>query len=229
MFARMFLENAVHNVKNLYETTGEINHTGEKGSFREMFLAEIIEPFLPHHYGIGSGVIVDYEGRQSSQTDVIIYDKRLMPAIFAKKGNGIYPIDSVICVVEVKSTLNTSEIKKIIPSAYKLSPKNPEGLKMTERNSGATYPLYAVFAYTSDAKDKDERARFRECCPAKITAGGDLVRLITILDKGTWRITKSDRINGAIYENASIFLMSLLDAAENMSSSRNKHQLSDWL
>jgi hypothetical protein len=90
------------NMKNLYELSGGVEHDGEKGAFREFFLTQLIRPLIPYHFGVGSGVIQDSIGTQSRQTDVVIYDRRLLPPIFLAGDRGIFPIDSVLCVIEVQ-------------------------------------------------------------------------------------------------------------------------------
>lgn len=159
------------NMKNFYELSGGVEHDGEKGAFREFFLTQLIQPLIPQHFGVGSGVVEDSKGMQSRQTDIIIYDRRLLPPIFLAGNRGIFPIDSVLCVIEVKSKLKASHYKDIAEAArffYPKSKDNPNGLHIAipgniEEGKGvrqATYPLFSVFAYRSDA-DRDEAERLK--------------------------------------------------------------------
>src|SRR5689334_15487364 len=97
-------------VKHLLEMAaaiGNLEHPGEKGTLGELFLRGVIEAMLPKHFGLGSGIIVDHENRQSPQVDLIVFDTRRMPPALHEHGRGVYPIDSVLRAIEVKSTLNS--------------------------------------------------------------------------------------------------------------------------
>lgn len=152
---------------------------------------------MPQHFGVGSGVVEDYKGRQSKQTDIIIYDKRLMQPVLLAGDRGIFPIDSVLCVIEVKSELKASHYKDIVEAAryfYPISEENPKGLHIVrpgelvseEGQPQAIYPLFSVFAYRSDA-DRDEIERLEEQVPG----GSYYVRVIGILNKGVWSRSSS--------------------------------------
>jgi hypothetical protein len=47
---------------------------------------------------------------QSCQTDIIIYDNRIVPPFIRKQNMGVYPIHSVIATVEIKTKLNKKEL-----------------------------------------------------------------------------------------------------------------------
>jgi len=94
-----------------------------KGYLREIFVSDVLNFFLPHHLGIGSGIIINHKGQQSNQTDIIIYDKRILPPFIYGGGVGIYPAESVIATIEVKSYLRDSkaqELEEAEKSARKL-------------------------------------------------------------------------------------------------------------
>jgi hypothetical protein len=86
----------------------EMKPEHEKGYFREHFIHEIMEEMLPIHLGVGSGIIVakshgEKEERQTSQCDVIIYDKRILPPFIINTKNSIFPFQSVIAIFEIKT------------------------------------------------------------------------------------------------------------------------------
>lgn len=79
-------------------------HKGLIGEVRESFVKEFLSQFLPEVFGIGKGELFDREGKRSPQMDVVIYDKSFpIPNI---GGIRLFPIDSVVAVIEVKSNLN---------------------------------------------------------------------------------------------------------------------------
>lgn len=95
----------------------ELSHQGLKGFLREIFVSDTLKLFLPNQFGIGSGIVVNHKGEQSKQTDIIIYDNRILPPFIGKQRVGAYPAESVIAVIEVKSILGSKEIKDAEKSA----------------------------------------------------------------------------------------------------------------
>jgi hypothetical protein len=152
------IDAAINNLIQFYNISSHLVHSGEKGGFREYFVNQMIRPFLPKHFGISSGIIMDYSGRQSRQSDVIIYDTRLMPPILEAEGRGVFPIECVLYVIEVKSKLSSTDFDQIGLAASVLCPLrdrddkfNPNGMIIktpsNTKNGIVTYPLYSVFAY----------------------------------------------------------------------------------
>lgn len=75
-----------------------------------MFLSDLLRPFLTHDFGLGSGIIVNQKGKESRQTDIIVYDKNIIPPFIKESHIGVYPAESVIVTIEVKSNLRKDSI-----------------------------------------------------------------------------------------------------------------------
>lgn len=222
---------ATDHMVRLYELSGGVSHDGEKGAFREFFIAELIRPCLPFQFGVGSGVVIDAYKRQSRQSDLIIYDNRLLPPVILTKDRGLYPIDSVLAVIEVKSTLKSTHYKSMFEAARLFSPtadNNPNCLRIatlgTLEGNQTFYPLYAVFGYTSDS-DRDEFERLEKRFPG----GREHIRLICVLNKGVWSCSGGGRTQNDQGKNAIRFLLFLLNRIEEVANSRGKYRLEDWL
>src|SRR6266478_341587 len=84
-----------------------IAHEGLKGRIREIFVNDLIAPLLPSFVGLGTGKIIDSEGGQSGECDVIVYDRDLMPPLLLGQREALFPIESVLFSIEVKTTLNS--------------------------------------------------------------------------------------------------------------------------
>jgi len=216
----------------MYDLSGGVEHDAEKGAFREFFLSCLIRPLLPVHFGVGSGVLVDAYGRQSMQSDVVVYDRRQLPPVLLAGDRGVFPLDSVLCVVEVKSTLTATDYDQIVPASRRIAPltkKNPDGMRIAipgkEEDGSTTYPLFAVFAYKADAK-KDEVERLR----AKYPSGYDTLRLICVLDKGVWCLRQgAPHLSEDPSENSVFFMSMLLNRIEEVAGTRGDYRLQDWL
>jgi hypothetical protein len=66
-------------------------------------IRRLLVEFLPPQYGIGSGIIVDTEGNESKQVDVIIFDKSI-PNYTLSRESKIFLADQVLATIEIKTT-----------------------------------------------------------------------------------------------------------------------------
>ncbi|NEA30226.1 DUF6602 domain-containing protein [Streptomyces sp. SID13031] len=66
----------------------------------------LLRGFLPGRYGIATGKVVDSEGHQSEQIDLVIYDAFYSPLLFHLAGSTFIPAESVYAAFEVKQTLS---------------------------------------------------------------------------------------------------------------------------
>jgi hypothetical protein len=97
-----------------------INHKVLKGQLREILVRELFRPLLPSDVGVGTGKIISSDNRQSTEQDVVIFDKRILPPILFEGVKGIFPIESVLYAIEVKSVMTANEIRTSDESATKL-------------------------------------------------------------------------------------------------------------
>ncbi|MEZ5007523.1 MAG: DUF6602 domain-containing protein [Chitinophagales bacterium] len=108
-------------------------HSSEFGSYREESCKEFLSFFVPKTYGIDSGFIITPNNEVSSQCDIIIYDKSNTPLIKSSGLQKFFPIETVVAVGEVKSTVNS--VKELDRYLEKLS-------KMKEYRKSLLYPTY---------------------------------------------------------------------------------------
>ncbi|PLV48013.1 hypothetical protein X011_17725 [Mycobacterium tuberculosis variant microti OV254] len=90
-----------------------ISHQGEKGRENELSLARVLSNLIPGRYGVGSGLIFDTEGNESSQTDIVLFDAIDEPAILAQTNQILFPIENVRGAIEVKTSVGKDEIEDI--------------------------------------------------------------------------------------------------------------------
>lgn len=82
-------------------------HPGEYGAYREELLKRFLSLYVPETFGISSGFIITSKGHISHQCDIIIYDKEKTPKIQNMENQRFFPIETVLGVGEVKSTINS--------------------------------------------------------------------------------------------------------------------------
>lgn len=87
-----------------------LSHQPTKGQFRELLVAELLRFWLPSQCGLASGVIINRNGEQSRQCDVVIYDNRLLPPFIFQQRPAMIPVETVLAAIEVKTRLTTDEV-----------------------------------------------------------------------------------------------------------------------
>ena len=214
-------ETKVRDLWNLYVSTGDLEHQGEQGLFRELFVRRLLESLLPAQFGIGSGIVIDRWERQSPRADLIIYDRRLMPPILQSDGHGIYVVDSVLRVIEVKSTLRLKDLRQFGQMVTSLSPENGQGLKLAMRGNledgKAYYPFASLFAYRSSIAKVEQAA---QSVPA-LHGKPERIHVVSPKSKCPSKEIDVSRVKK--------FCNLVLDQLEATSASRSKFSLSEWM
>ncbi len=100
----------VHAMLERVKGLSSLHHKLTEGELKELFVSRILRQFLPIQFDIGTGIIVNHRGDQSRQTDIVIYDNRVMPPFIKEQAIGVYPAESVIAVIEAKSLLRKKEL-----------------------------------------------------------------------------------------------------------------------
>ncbi|MDJ0379079.1 DUF6602 domain-containing protein [Cryobacterium sp. PH31-L1] len=137
-----------------------IEHNGEKGRANELTVADFLARLLPPNLGIGSGIILDREGKQSRQCDLIVHEVHKHPQLFSQTSQFVFPADTVVMTVEVKTTLDASEVEKI--------GKNTESVRAAHRAQADTKPpLVAVFAFSTSASPHTTLSWFKTLLPGQ--------------------------------------------------------------
>ncbi len=87
-----------------------ILHPGVKGDASEDSWREMLA-YLPKRYCVDKAFVIDHEGRQSDQMDVVVYDRQYSPFIFHQDSAIFVPAESVYAVIEVKQELDKGMIE----------------------------------------------------------------------------------------------------------------------
>jgi len=96
------------------ENSQSIIHPGEYGMLRESLVRDLLTHFLPESVGVSQGFVVSPEGTVSSQCDIIIYSKIFSPKIHTPEQQRFFPVESVLAVGEVKSTVDSSTLRSAL-------------------------------------------------------------------------------------------------------------------
>lgn len=86
------------------------SHPGTKGDDTELNWLHMLEEFLPRRYGVSQAFVVDANGGQSEQIDLVIHDRHFSPLLF-EVGNACFiPAESVYAAFEVKQDLDKGNV-----------------------------------------------------------------------------------------------------------------------
>lgn len=88
---------------------GLLEHGSTIGQAREFLVKRVLKTILPPAVHIGSGKVIDSWGNSSKQIDIIIYDTRF--PLMNVEGGGLYFVEGVLATIEVKSTIDSNELK----------------------------------------------------------------------------------------------------------------------
>ena len=97
-----------------------LDQTTVKGQLRELFISKVLSKFLSRQFSTGNGVIINQAGKMSKQIDIIIYDTRILPPLIEEQNLGVYPVESVLAAIEVRSRVDKSTIQKYAKSVAEL-------------------------------------------------------------------------------------------------------------
>jgi hypothetical protein len=221
---------------------GDIDNPGLKGSLRETVIEKLLIPLFPADVGIGSGVIVTADGRQSREQDVIIYDKRILPPLILGRSAGLFPIESALYTVEIKSTLSVAELEKSHTSASELLDfsyatgeyrfDQAGGMDVAVEH-GLTRAISTLLAFKSDLKGtkKTEHARYDEVrAPDALPA----IRALCVVDASYcyWNDVSgwvSGPTNGKPHEELVGFLAGIMNKYRGVAASRREPRLGSYL
>lgn len=87
------------------------DHPTIKGDTGELAWGDMLEGYLPKRYAASGGIVVDSQGGQSEQIDLIVYDRQYSPFIFQHKATQYIPAESVYAVFEIKQALNKTNVE----------------------------------------------------------------------------------------------------------------------
>lgn len=95
---------------SLLPATIAYTHPGTKGDNTEANWIDWFRAYLPKRYQVDKGVVIDSEGNESNQIDIVIYDTQYSYLVFHQGASKLIPAESVYAVFEVKQTLNKEYI-----------------------------------------------------------------------------------------------------------------------
>ena len=155
---RELLEKLETEMRHKFEVVrAKFEHSGNKGTNTETILREFLRSYLPRRYGVGHGEVVDSQKNRSTQTDIVIVTDE-HPFTFTADEPGLFFVEGVFALAEVKSVLTSQELDKTIVNALKFRDLKcaSRGLVVllrsmneSDHNRFVGNPPYFLFAFES--------------------------------------------------------------------------------
>lgn len=87
-----------------------LRHAGEYGMFREAIVRDFLQFVVPRGLDMSTGFVITSMNDVSTQCDVIVFDSRMTPLYQEGDRQRFFPVESVFCVGEAKSTLSRMQL-----------------------------------------------------------------------------------------------------------------------
>lgn len=233
---KLKIEKAVSESKVIADN---IEHKYLAGKQKEIVLSQLIKPVLPHQYDVGSGKVIDSRSFISKETDIIIFSKRLIQPLLFEANFGLFPIESVLACIEVKSSLKKKDYRTTFEKFKEISSKaiiSPGSFDMTDRDIKTTTfkPFFEIFSFCSDLTNKsnypnNEFDRYKEI--DKEWVNKPLIRSICIVNRGWWIFWNNKwHFQAPNYLNETImYLANLVNSLDKIETSRGNPRLGHYI
>lgn len=156
-----------------------IPHNTTKGNENEESVRSIIRSFIPDRYRVGSGIIIDSFGGRSRQVDIVIYDSYTYPTIFGVSSIALFPVETVIAAIEIKTYFDNAKLLEVIENCTSIRklrhycdkitinvPSNDSPVNIVEFNS--LPPSVHLLAFRVDSQNYSTwQKRFLQCNDAE--------------------------------------------------------------
>jgi hypothetical protein len=234
-YKAMFLSRVVAAI-GAAKAAAEITHPGVKGRIREILVGDLFRPLLPTDVGVGTGHIITFDGSISTEQDVVIYDRRILPPVlFGEGGLGLFPIECVLATVEVKTTLTATELKSSHESAaaiHRFKYLAGEREANTDRivHHDIRNAIATVLALNTDLSGtgKSEIDRYQELNPGQDPP----LKAICVSGSGYWYFQDSEWKHhdaDGRYGETCAFVVGLFDTFSIVRASRHQPNLAGYL
>lgn len=129
-------------------------HQPTKGGYREALLRKFLRRLLPERFRVSTGFIYRWDQNPSRQLDILIWDAQQCSALLEEGELVVLTADSVAAIIEVKSTLNPTELRDALTL---LHPEwliswchTSESSAKRLRQQVPIVPFRALFAYNDE-------------------------------------------------------------------------------
>jgi hypothetical protein len=215
----------------------KLEHSYLTGKHREiLLLKQLIKPLLASRYDTGSGKITDHLGNFSTEIDVLVYSTSLLSPQIFQENFGVYPSESVLSCIEVKSSINDGSLKEVVEKFQ----KNKGDIKylsgeFDELDRSTKHSVYdftrELFVFKSDKNINNLFDKYKEI-DKNWDSNDTALNNICVVGKGWWgycgnRWQHQEATND--YEEVIRYLATLLNTLEKVTKSRKSPRIDQYL
>ena len=210
-----------------------ISHDGLLGALRETVVRQLLVPLLPLHIASSTGVVTSFNGEQSRQCDIVLYDRRVFPPILLSEA-GLFPVEAVLACIEVKSCLDIDEVRKAHECATSVRnlpiTSGIHDIHDRPQPHATRPPLTALFAFATNLRKASDLDRYLDFC-SEFEAGQEPIGVICVVGAGCWISTPKGWViwAGEMHEEVLGFLVCLSNTLPEIAASRGEPRLGGYL
>jgi hypothetical protein len=156
---------------------GAVQHAALKGQLREIVVRDLLRPLFPPTIGIGHGVVVTAYEQQSTEQDIVVFNRAAVPSLVTDELNGLFPVEAVLVTIEVKSILTLKELRE----AHRKARSN-EGLLHIPGEHAPEHFIQCLFALDSNLSKKSDLERYQDILGSTNPA----IRMLCVAGRGCW-------------------------------------------
>ncbi|KQO29075.1 hypothetical protein ASF10_22640 [Flavobacterium sp. Leaf82] len=110
-----FFKNSFSNNSEIYfDSNRKLISPLEYGMYKEHACKEFLKFIIPSRYRIDDGFVINANEQITTQCDIVIYDSNNTPLFESGIKQRFFPMETVLAIGEVKSTLSKRELKNAI-------------------------------------------------------------------------------------------------------------------
>ena len=206
-------------------------HPGDKGVSVEDTFRKFLREYLPRRLGVGQGEVIDSKEHRSRQTDIVIVNED-HPFTFTQDLPGLFFIEGVCAVGEIKANLTSTELEKAINNSFyfkklEIAPGKNTMVSSNESDLKRFYkcPPYFLVAFGSQLKLSSILKRIQDFMKSKkfgVDEVNKVLDAIFVIEKGwvinfgdgkgslQFRNSEGTSIEGWVWQNSETVLFDLL-------------------
>lgn len=214
-------------LRDSLEASGAIQHALMKGEVRESEVIDALRPHIPARFELASGEAINAQGERSRQQDIIISDALTGTPFLATGGIGVFPVEIVAAVLQVKSSIGAGDVAGAVENVRSVKTVTGDAPRWTvqgmTRTNIITKPFGAILAFQLDGSAQSVATAFRDAtfaidhpldrCDALVILDRALIAWLDENDNFVLNLFTARRLTLAEGENSFLLFYLLLRAA----------------
>jgi hypothetical protein len=189
--------------------------------------------------GLGTGEVISSVGQTSTQQDVVIYDRSILPPLVFESSAGLFPIEAALYVIQVKTNVTVSDVEAAHVAAAKLAGFQYAAGSQTQDGAVSdhlvTKAIPVLFAFDTDIARGDVLGCYQHFLDKELAAGRSSdphLDSICVVGKGYWFLVNGNWVTwprGDDFQEVVAFLSGILDNYKRVAATRLSPKLGNYI